>query len=120
MKPISITCPFTGQVIKATENEDTKTLIFQDAITHEPITCKYDFERNCYCIPAEILLRKFDLVSSTHAAYILGVTRQRVSYIAKNEIIKPVVLNGKTMFHRQDVLDYKETRKVGAPKKEHE
>lgn len=118
MKPVSITCPFTGQVINATQDENTKTLYMQNAITHEPIVCIYDFERNCYSIPADILMRKYDLISMTHAAYILGVTRQRISYIAKNGIIDPVYLNGKTMFHRQDVLDYKETRKVGAPKKE--
>ena len=118
MKPVSITCPFTGQVIKAIENEDTKTLIITNAITKEPIECLYDYEGGCYCIPAKILMQKYDLVSMTHAAYILGVTRQRISYIAKHEIIKPYTVNNRTMFMRSDVLDYKENRKVGAPKKE--
>ena len=118
MKPVSITCPFTGQVIKALQNENDGTLIIENAITHEQITCVYDKDNDCYCIPANILLQKFDLITQTHAAYILGVTRQRISQIAKMETIKPLLVNGKTMFHRQDVLDYKETRKVGAPKKE--
>lgn len=118
MKPVSITCPFTGQVIKATKNEDSGTLIFINAITKEPITCLYDYEKDCYCIPAKILLEKYDLISMTQAAYILGVTRQRISQIAKTETIKSLTINGKTVFHKQDVLNYKETRKVGAPKKE--
>ena len=120
MKPVSITCPFTGHVVNATKDEDTKTLYMQNAITHEPIVCMYDFEKDCYCIPARILMQKYDLVSMTHAAYILGVTRQRISYIAKHEIIKPYTVNDKTMFMRSDVLDYKKNRKVGAPKKEQE
>ena len=118
MKPVSITCPFTGQVIKALQNESDDSIIIENAITHEQFTCMYDKEKDCYCIPAQILLQKFDLITQAHAAYILGVTRQRISQIAKMETIKPLLVNGKTMFHRQDVLDYKETRKVGAPKKE--
>ena len=118
MKPVSISCPFTGQVIRATQNEDTKTIIVENSITHEPVVCLYDAERDCFCIPAKIIMQKIDMVSMTHASYILGITRQRISQIAKTEVIKPYHVNGKTMFRRDDVLAYKEKRKVGAPKKE--
>lgn len=118
MKPVSITCPFTGQVVQATMNENDKSLVFKNAITNEKFLCRYDHEKDCYCIPAYVLMQKFDMISSTHASYILGVTRQRMSQIAQSEIIKPYNVNGKTMFMRSDVLEYKENRKVGAPKKE--
>ena len=117
MKPVSITCPFTGITVKAMESGD-KTLFFRNAITREEIMCPYDYISDCYSIPAEMLTQKYDLVSMTHAAYILGVTRQRMTQIARDETIKPLVVGGKTMFARDDVLEYKNKRKVGAPKKE--
>lgn len=118
MKPVSITCPFTGMNAIAMENEDDNSLVFRNAITNEEIICPYNHAIDCYLIPAKTLTQKYDLVSMTHAAYILGVTRQRMTQIARDETIKPLVVGGKTMFSHSDVLEYKERRKVGAPKKE--
>ena len=117
MKEIICTCPFTGKPFTALQNEETLDITIPDAITGEMITLLYDWRENAYLLPTEKIVRRYDLVSQTEATYILGVTRQRISQLIKNETIKAMQIDGRWYFERKDVLDYKEKRKVGAPKR---
>ena len=117
MKEIVCTCPFTGKGFTALQNEETMDITIQDAITGEMITLLYDWRENTYLLNAEKFLKRYDLISQMEASYILGVTRQRINQLIKNETIKALQIDGKWYFERQDVLDYKKNRKIGAPKR---
>lgn len=114
MKTVNITCPFTGVDFDALVSDDN-TIIFISPVTGETFTMKRDGEN--YLLP-EKALRKHDLVTLKETAQILEVTKQRVSKIVKNGTIPVKRVNGNAMFLRSDVLNYKHTRKVGAPFKE--
>ena len=118
MKEINCTCPFTGHRFNATMHEQTKDLFCNNPVNGDKFICYYNSDTDTYSIDADTLLQKFDLVSQTAAAYILGVTRQRVNQIVKQELIKPIQIDGRYYFKREDVLKYKEKRKIGAPRKD--
>lgn len=111
-----MTCPFTGAEFTALEYADGK-IVFHHAITGEEIhmnwnssCCRYNLTRDVF--------KHIKTVTMGEAADILGVSRQRVSKIAKDGIIKAHDVNGTMVFVLSDVLTYKNNRKVGAPCKE--
>lgn len=116
MKEEILTCPFTGCEFTALKDIDGHMYI-NHPITGNVYKAEYDMLRGCYRVPAN-LFEHVDCVSLGQAAEILNVTRQRMSAIAANNTIPAKTVNGQTMFIREDVLKYKETRKPGAPKKE--
>lgn len=116
MKEIILTCPFTGCEFKALEDSD-KNIYFNHPLTGEALRMNYNYTIKRYNLPKSYFDR-MEVVTFAQAAEILGVSRQRISTIASTNVIRPVMLNGQQCFILSDVLDYKETRKVGAPRKE--
>lgn len=116
MKEILLTCPFTGAQFSATIDVNNN-LYVTHPVTGETHKINYIWKTNKYILPAEIL-KRIETVSLADAAKILDVSRQRISAIAQNGTIQPRTVNGQTVFILDDVLQYKETRKPGAPKKE--
>lgn len=116
MKEILLTCPFTGAQFSATIDVNNN-LYVTHPITNETHKINYNSSIKKYNLPAE-LLQWVETVSLGEAARILNVSRQRISAIAQNGTIQPRTVNGQTVFVLDDVLQYKETRKPGAPKKE--
>ena len=116
MKEILLTCPFTGQPFTALIDTDDN-LYCKHALTGELMKINFNWPIKRYMIPKSYLER-IDTVSFTDAAELLGVSRQRISAIAANDTIRSYELNGQKVFLMSDVLKYKETRKVGAPRKD--
>lgn len=116
MKEEILTCPFTGCEFKALSDIDGH-LYVNNPITGRIFKATHDSLHSCYRVPLE-LFSHVDTVTLGQAAEILEVSRQRISAIAANNTIPSKTVNGQTVFIRDDVLDYKETRKIGAPKKE--
>ena len=116
MRKTTLTCPFTGLCFDAIETAD-KDVIFTNPLSGEQMKLTYNNSCKRYMIDAETF-KKIDMLDCGEAADILGITRQRVSKIAADGIIPNVRIANKLFFKRSDVLHYKETRKVGAPRKE--
>lgn len=116
MREIILTCPFTGVEFSALEYADG-TLIVKHPLTGTLNRINWNGTIERYNIP-RFLFKHISTVTLTEAAEILVVSRQRISQIAKDGVIPAKSVNGSTVFLLDDVLKYKETRKVGAPCKE--
>lgn len=115
MKEIKLTCPFTGVEFSALEYADGKILA-RNPLTGEEIHMNY----NCSIKKYNVARKEFkhvETVSLVEAANILDVSRSRISKIAIDGVIPAHIVAGRTIFLLDDVLEYKETRKVGAPSK---
>ena len=116
MKEIILTCPFTGCTFNALQDADDN-LYFVHPLTGETLRMNYNRNFRWYHLDKR-LLKKVETVTLVKAAEILEVSRQRASAIAQTGVIAPKRVNGQTVFILDDVLKYKESRKVGAPPKE--
>ena len=115
MKTILLTCPFTGVEFEAMQDENGNLHVIN------PLT-----ENIFYVLTAnscnDLILDKrlfthVETATISETADILGVSRQRISAIVSNETIPVHTVNGQTVFLLSDVLEYKENRKPGAPRK---
>lgn len=108
-----LTSPFTGDKFIGT---------FDGNHLHvtNPLTgASYDFKihGNAITIPLE-LFNYIETVNYSEAAQILEVSQQRISKIAKDNVIPTYKVNGKKCFKLSDIIKYKNLRKVGKPSKE--
>ena len=113
MKKIILTCPFTGVEFDALEYADGSILITHP-LTGEQVKVNWNPTINRFNVPKN-LFKHYGTVSMSEAAEMLGVSRQRITAIARDGVIPPKMVNGSIVFLVSDVLDYKDTRKVGAP-----
>ncbi len=116
MKKITLTCPFTGVEFDCLEDADGN-IIARHALTGKEISMNYNYSIKRYNIKREFFAH-VETVTFSQACEILDVSRQRISKIAATGVIQPHTVNGVQVFTLTDVLDYKKTRKVGAPAKE--
>lgn len=116
MREILLTCPFTGVQFSATIDVNNN-LYVTHPITGEVNKINYNSSIKKYNLPAR-LLERVETVTLSEAAEILDVSRQRVNAIAKTGVIQPRTVNGQTVFTLDDVVEYKESRKPGAPRKD--
>lgn len=61
--------------------------------------------------------KKLTLVKPAKAREMLNVSKQRISYMIKNETIPVYYVLGAPFFKYEDLKEYKEQRKVGRPAK---
>lgn len=115
MQKVTLTCPFTGATFEALEYADGK-ISFRHALTGEEIHMNWNGTINRYNI-VKSAFKYYPIVEFKDAAKILKVTPQRITQLARDEIIPVHDVNSKSVFLLDDVLKYKETRKVGAPRK---
>ena len=115
MKEKRFTCPFTGCEFSA-PTDAFGSIYAKHPLTGKDFRATYDPKTNSFMIPAELFAHVL-YVSQSDAADFLGVSRQRVNAIAAKNVITPRIVNGQTVFRFDDVLKYKDTKKVGAPKK---
>lgn len=116
MKKITLTCPFTGVEFDCLEDADGN-VIARHALTGEEICMNYNYSIKRYNVKREHFAH-VETVTFSQASEILDVSRQRISRIAATGVIQPHTVNGVQVFTMADVLNYKHTRKVGAPVKE--
>ena len=115
MEKILITCPFTGVRFEAFECADG-SLQVKHPITGEEMRIGYNAAAKRYLIDKR-LFKNLDLVTSSAAAEILGVSRARISNIIRDDTIPHFKVNGRHMFLRSDIMDYARNRTIGRPVK---
>lgn len=115
MKETLLTCPFTGCTFTALEDL-SGNIYFRNPLTGEDLKMNYNCSIDKFNLPRSFF-RKVETVTPSEAAEILEVSRQRISAIMASNVIKPVFVNGKQCLLKTEVLEYKENRKVGAPRK---
>lgn len=113
MNKIILTCPFTGIEFDAGQFNDGK-LICVNPLTNQVFEFDYDVRKRTFTINAE-LFNRVRTCTQAQAMEILGITRQRVNAIVKNQTIPVHRVNDKDVFLLSDVLEYKQARKVGKP-----
>ena len=117
MEKMKLTCPFTGIEFQAFKEPKTHKLYFANPLTHEMTSAKWDMIANAYVIPAE-MFRYIETISTVEAMEILDVSRQRISQIVNDNVIPSHIVNNQPVFILSDVLQYKENKKPGRPKKD--
>lgn len=115
MKEKILTCPFTGIEFTATELADGK-LVFTHPLTGEQLQMNWNSSINRYKVPKGYF-RHIETMTREQVQKALEVSHQRVTQIIANETIPVHIINGTPMFLAEDVYDYKDNRKVGAPRK---
>ena len=113
MKELILTCPFTGVEFNATESTDGDLFVMHP-LTGEQIKISFNNSIKRYNIPSKAF-RHIATVTPAELIEILDVSRQRVSQIVQNETIPVHHVNDSPVFLLSDVLEYKRTRKAGAP-----
>ena len=132
MEKVKFTCPLTGvgfemifqEKIKHFETEFSKLPVFpilskplcNHPIEHYPLDV-YINERYELCIPMTYF-ELIETVTPVEASEILETSRQRITQILNDDIIPSHMVNGKPVFRLDDVLEYKENRSVGRPRKD--
>lgn len=117
MERAMFTCPFTGVEFQAFKEPHTKKMFFAHALDHEMFGITWDMERDCFIVPA-YMFRHIPTCTPAEAAEILDVSRQRVSQLVNDDIIPSHIVNNQPVFILKDVLEYKENRKNGRPRKD--
>lgn len=113
MNKIILTCPFTGVEFDAGKFNDGK-IICVNPLTNQVFEFDYDVRKHTFTINAE-LFNRIRTCTQSQAMEILGITRQRVNAIVKNQTIPVHRVNDRDVFLLSDVLEYKQTRKAGKP-----
>lgn len=132
MEKVKLTCPLTGipfemmfkEKIKQLKNENFDFKLFpilskplcNHPLEHYPLDI-YINERYELCIPMTYF-ELIETVTPVEASEILETSRQRITQILNDDIIPSHIVNGKPVFKLDDVLEYKENRSVGRPKRE--
>lgn len=113
MKIKKLTDPFIGAPIEAVQMGDS--LIFDDPIRGGKLVC--DVVDNYIKLPLESF-EYTELIPSQEACMELHISRQRLSQLVQAEILHPIYLGNSQYFEVQKVLEYKQNRKPGRPRKE--
>lgn len=115
MKEITLTCPFTGVEFSALEMADGKLIVIHP-LTGEQIQVNWNCSINRYNLPKSAF-KHIETLSREQAQTVLNVSHQRITQIIKDETIPVHYANGQPVFVASDVYHYRDTRKVGAPRK---
>lgn len=115
MREITCTCPFTGLEFNAYEDENTGILVFTNPLTGLQETASRVGKNYQLSI---CQTEHVPIVKAYDAKEILGVSKQRIAQIIANDTIPVKRINGEPYFLKTDVLDYRENRAVGAPRKD--
>ena len=115
-----LTCPLTGVEFELMSLEN-QLVPLSKAVTHHPLLHYpldiYINERWEVCIPYKYF-EHIKTVTPTEAAEILGVSRQRIAQIISDNVIDSHIVNGSPVLLLDDVMEYKENRQPGRPRKE--
>lgn len=115
-----LTCPLTGIEFELISLEN-QLVPLSKAVTHHPLK-HYPLdihmnERWEICIPYKYF-EHIETVTPTEAGEILGVSRQRITQIMSDGVIDSHIVNNSPVLLLDDVMEYKESRQPGRPRKE--
>lgn len=113
MKTETHTCPLTGASFDAVHLENSLVAInpLNGAQIAYPI-------RNGYIMVPLWSLEEIETLTPVQAADYLDVSRQRIDQLAATNKICQRYVNGSPVFLKSDVVEYKNNRKNGRPRKE--
>ena len=112
MEKVFLTCPFTGIEFQGFKHNGK--LHFSHPLLHE--MCSANIKDNRICIP-ESLFTHIETITPSDAMDILDVSRQRISQLVNDDVIPSHMVNGQPVFLKADVLEYRDSRKAGRPRK---
>ena len=115
MKRILLTCPFTGVTFEALQTADNN-IIGRNPITGNEIRMNFNSSCNRYYIYPDAF-KKIETLTLSEAADVLEISVQRISKMVNDGVIPSFEIDGKKKTTLESVLEYKKTRKVGAPKR---
>ena len=115
MEEITLTCPFTGLEFNALADENSGSLVFTNPLTG--LTETAGRIGKSYTLELD-QTKHVPIVKAYDAKEILQVSKQRIAQIISNQTIPVKYINGEPYFLKSDVLDYRENRQVGAPRKD--
>lgn len=107
MNPTIKTDPFTGVSVSAMVHDNGDMTIELPFIGL--VTFAYDSEKDSYAVPAALFEQR-PCVSATHAAKVLGVSRQRVNVLCNDGTLLSSKVNGNMLVDQSSLLAYKESR----------
>ena len=106
-------CPFTGARFNAIEIDGKLKAI--NVITGKPLLM--EIEDGCLKIPLSDF-KAVSMLDAPETCMTLHVSRQRLSQLIQSGTLKPIYLGNAAFFIEDHVLQYKNTRKTGRPRKE--
>lgn len=110
----TFTDPFTGAPFQAVQMND-HLIVDIPTCPNEKMVCHITGDY------VKIPLKSFEyvpLMSSTDACMELHISRQRLVQLVKSEILHPIYLGNSQYFTTESVLEYKQSRKNGRPRKD--
>ena len=113
MEKVYLTCPFTGVNFQGFKHNGK--IMFNHPLLHE--MCSATIDNGKIIIPAN-LFAHIETVTPNEAADILCVSRQRISQLINDDVIPSHMVNGQPVFIETELLEYKENRKAGRPRKD--
>ena len=105
MKKIRITCPFTGLPFDAVKYEDGR-IVATNKITGDDIMITYNAASDRYMIRPDAFASE-PTMTMTDAAKTLGVSKARISVLAKQGRLRAFRPGAQMYITRESVLDYK-------------
>lgn len=116
MQRMKLTCPFTGVEFEGFKETSLGKFFYANPLKHEMSSVNYDSATNSITISLDDFAH-VETVAPDEATDILMISRQRMSQIVNDGVIPAHEIGGKTVLKLKDVLDYKESRKPGRPRK---
>lgn len=116
MQRMKLTCPFTGVEFEGFKETSLGKFFYANPLNHEMTSVKYDSATNSITINLEDFAH-VETVTPDEATDILMISRQRMSQIVNENVIPAHIVAGKPVLKLSQVLDYKENRKPGRPRK---
>lgn len=116
MERMFLTCPFTGVEFQAYKDAKLQRLYYANPIEHETMSVNYDPSTNSITINLNDF-NHVELVTPEQATDILAISRQRIYQIINDNVINAHTIAGRPFLKLCEVLDYKQNRKPGRPRK---
>lgn len=116
MQRMKLTCPFTGVEFEGFKEQGLGKFFFANPLEHEMTSVKYDHATNSITVSLDDFAH-VETVTPDEATDILMISRQRMSKIVNEDVIHAHIIAGKPILKLEEVLDYKENRKPGRPRK---
>lgn len=116
MQRMKLTCPFTGIEFEGFKEPSLEKFFYANPLNHEMSSVKYDSATNSIVISLDDF-SYVETVTPDEATDILMISRQRIYKIINDNVIPAHMIAGKPVLKLDEVLNYKENRKPGRPRK---
>lgn len=109
----NFTDPFAGIDFTVVAHDDE--IRFMHPITNETVTAHLDGETLSIPLSA---FERVETMNVKETCDTLEISRQRLSQLVANDILIPFYIGDSQHFRTADILEYKQNRKTGRPRKQ--